>query len=609
MCIRDRLYNAEEAVGLAKSLGWTIVKGPFWQEEDTIALEQQAQAAGLDAPPSSNLVSEEEIRKYFDETPRDCVEGDYVYTPFFKGEYHKGGVILDITSSEDEAEDLAHEWRNVTLRKSLAKSSMVKVRTLHSKTFFTRGRLLSTAAFIRQKGVQAVFFNTELTPTQTRNLQRIFSLVANLPPEELKGLLNPETGRTRLAKLLSELEESDSAKAQGRSVRVFDRFSVILQIFAQRAKTRLAKYQIELAFINYLKSRLARAGGTTFSSSVNLFSGDLMSAKEVNLEIISAKQRGASGRGFLAGEGESQLEIERRTLAEREAKIRRELLAEERLAERSRKHSSSRGVPQIALIGYTNAGKSALMNALLEQEVAASADLLFQTLSILGRKFRLENGLQAVLLDTVGFISGLPHELVASFKATLDEVRHADLVVHIRDISHPNTEDQKRAVLRVLSELGFDASFSPSRLVEVWNKIDLLEAPLDYEAIKKSDITIVPVSALHGMNLDKLREVVAEKATNATGRKLRKLEYSSTQHQERLSWLMKDAGVVNPTSFSYDHAQTDEFPYGKITIEVPLDEATLRRFEAHFGSRDEPKRPRSRDEPPPDWEPTRRSKK
>src|SRR6266851_5022647 len=254
--------------------------------------------------------------------------------------------------------------------------------------------------------------------------------------------------------------------------KVIDRTGLILEIFGARARTHEGRLQVELAALSYQRSRLVRSW--------------------THLE----RQRG--GFGFLGGPGESQLEIDRRLIGERIAKLKGELEGTKRTRALHRTARQRVPYPVIALVGYTNAGKSTLFNRLTHATVVAK-DLLFATLDPTMRRLRLPSGRQAILSDTVGFISDLPTQLVAAFRATLEEVIEADLIVHVRDIHHPESEAQRRDVHAVLTELGLGETIE-SGVIEVLNKIDLLgeaeRAALLNQARRNQDS--VPLSAATG---------------------------------------------------------------------------------------------------------------
>jgi len=258
--------------------------------------------------------------------------------------------------------------------------------------------------------------------------------------------------------------------------KVIDRTGLILEIFGARARTHEGRLQVELAALSYQRSRLVRSW--------------------THLE----RQRG--GFGFLGGPGESQLEIDRRLIGERIARLKQELDGVKRTRALHREARRRVPYPVIALVGYTNAGKSTLFNRLTRSSVVAD-DMLFATLDPTMRRLVLPSGRTVILSDTVGFISDLPTHLVAAFRATLEEVTEADIVVHVRDTNHPDSEPQRRDVLGVLAELGLGSSIE-SGLIEVMNKIDLVDLTtresLENQVMRNSHS--VALSAITGEGCD-----------------------------------------------------------------------------------------------------------
>jgi len=258
--------------------------------------------------------------------------------------------------------------------------------------------------------------------------------------------------------------------------KVIDRTGLILEIFGARARTREGRLQVELAALSYQASRLVRSW--------------------THLE----RQRG--GFGFLGGPGETQIEADRRMIRDRMAKLRKELEDVKRTRELHRKARRRVPYPVIALVGYTNAGKSTLFNTLTRADVVAR-DQLFATLDPTMRGLILPSGRKAILSDTVGFVSDLPHELVLAFRATLEEVLEAEIIIHVRDVHHPDSAEQKQDVESVLREIGMPEHLRP---IEVLNKIDLLPDGTRTEVLNQAarDPLMVPLSALTGEGCEQL---------------------------------------------------------------------------------------------------------
>jgi GTPase len=339
---------------------------------------------------------------------------------------------------------------------------------------------------------------------------------------------------------LSPAQQRNLEKAFG--CKVIDRTGLILEIFGQRARTAEGTLQVELAHLKYQRSRLVRSW--------------------THLE----RQRG--GFGFLGGPGETQIETDRRLIGERIVRIERELETVKRRRALQRANRSDVPYPIVALVGYTNAGKSTLFNRLTRAEVTA-ADMLFATLDPTMRLIKLPHGGSAILSDTVGFISDLPTTLISAFRATLEEVRAADVIVHVRDISHADSEAQAHDVEAVLGEIG--VANLADRVVEAWNKVDLLYADARdalAEAQETRDTAPLAISAVTGEGIDHLLSAIEDRL--ARGRSHLELTLEASDGQG-LHWLYEHAEVMS---------RRDEDGGTHLTVRVSPDqiERLRRRF-------------------------------
>jgi GTP-binding protein HflX len=330
------------------------------------------------------------------------------------------------------------------------------------------------------------------------------------------------------------------------SAKVLDRTGVILEIFGRRAQTREGALQVEHAHLTYQKSRLVRSW--------------------THLE----RQRG--GFGFLGGPGETQLEADRRLIEERLARIEAEL---EKVKRRRKLHRESRArvpFPIVALVGYTNTGKSTLFNRMTKAAVL-EADMLFATLDPTWRAVTLPNGLKVILSDTVGFISDLPTMLVAAFRATLEEVTEADIILHVRDVAHEDTEAQAQDVENVLRQL--DIAPNDRRLITLWNKIDLLDEAVrarlaNMAARAQEERRPVLISALTGEGLDRLADAIERRLAS---RRLTLELVLDPADGAGVGWLHRNTEVLAKA------VRTD----GRLAFTVRVDPATAGLLRKKFG--------------------------
>ncbi len=392
----------------------------------------------------------------------------------------------------EEAEGLASAIDLAVIGSQVATLSEIR-----PATYLGKGKVDEIAARVTAEEVALVVMDCALSPVQQRNLEKAFS------------------------------------------AKVIDRTGLILEIFGRRARTAEGSLQVELAHLEYQKSRLVRSW--------------------THLE----RQRG--GFGFLGGPGETQIETDRRLIQERMLRIARDLEQVKKTRALHRESRKQVPFPIVALVGYTNAGKSTLFNRLTRADVMA-ADMLFATLDPTMRSLRLPHGGAAILSDTVGFISDLPTQLISAFRATLEEVLAADVILHVRDISHVDAEAQAEDVEAILTDLGVEGA--DDKLIEVWNKVDRLDterrAALDADGRQP-----VAVSALTGEGLDAL--LASIEARLAQGRRTVDLDLDGADGRS-VHWLYEHAEVMSR------HDSTD----GRVHMTVRAAPETMARILRRF---------------------------
>lgn len=389
----------------------------------------------------------------------------------------------DIRSNADRRDPVPALAEAVSLARALpalevAGADIVPLRKVDAGKLFGKGKIKEVHDLLEENDVELVLVDGHVSPVQQRNLE----------------------------------------KAWG--VKLLDRTGLILEIFSDRAATREGVLQVEMAALNYQRTRLVRAW--------------------THLE----RQRG--GLGFVGGPGETQIEADRRAIDDQLVRLRRQL---EKVVKTRALHRAARAkvpYPIVALVGYTNAGKSTLFNRLTGADVMAK-DMLFATLDPTMRSLVLPDGPEIILSDTVGFISDLPTELVAAFRATLEEVLAADIILHVRDISHAETEEQASDVREIMTTLGVSKE-TPT--FEIWNKVDLLppESADAMRARAERDAAVLAISAITGEGLEELQAYVAEALQGA----VREAELSlGFAEGKKRAWLFAQDIVVK-------EAQTDE---------------------------------------------------
>ena len=378
---------------------------------------------------------------------------------------------------------------------------MAKVAKINPAQLLGKGRAEEIGLIIEDEKPSVVVVNYKLTPVQQRNLEVLWK------------------------------------------TKVIDRTGLILEIFGERAATKEGKIQVDLAMLEYQKSRLVRSW--------------------THLE----RQRG--GGGFMGGPGETQIELDRRAISDRIAQLKRDLEQVRRTRDLGRKQRERVPFPIVALVGYTNAGKSTLFNKITGANVFAE-DLVFATLDPTMRRLELKNGKTIILSDTVGFIADLPTTLVEAFRATLEQVQFADIILHVRDVSSPDHPWQRQDVINVLSELGVDYAHD-ERIYEVLNKIDAV-SPDDLQDMRRdaafSGEHIFPVSAYTGEGIEALLAKIAEHVSQ----KDEIYAYAVPMTDGKaMAWLHKEGEVVEQDADG-DH----------ILVKVRLSADNRGRFESRF---------------------------
>jgi GTP-binding protein HflX len=445
---------------------------------------------------SNETIEDGPRRRSVDHTPK--VQSALILHPVRPAARHDG---VKAEARLEEAVGLALALDLAPIAKEI-----VALREIAPPTLFGRGKVATFGELCEERHIDVVVVDDALTPAQQRNLEKAWQ------------------------------------------TKVVDRTGLILEIFARRARTREGRLQVELARLDYERSRLVRTW--------------------THLE----RQRG--GLGVMGGPGETQIEMDRRLLAEKIDKLKRDLEDVRRTRSLHRAARRRTPFPTMALVGYTNAGKSTLFNRLTEAKVEAR-DMLFATLDPTLRTLKLPDGRPAILSDTVGFISDLPHELVAAFRATLEEVEEADLILHVRDIASPASAEQARDVEKVLATLGVGDAEAADRVIEIWNKVDLVgeedRAVIDAKARRSQGEHRSPafaVSAVTGEGCGALLTYLASRVDDSPAATL----VLPAGDGQTLAWLYRHGRVMS----------REDTESGAVEVSVKLDEQAWGQFERLF---------------------------
>jgi len=396
-------------------------------------------------------------------------------------------------SIEEVIEEIEGLARAIDLQ--IAETRIVNYSKIHAGSFFGKGTRADIADEIKSTNPNIVIVNCSLSPIQQRNLEK-------------------EWG-----------------------VKIIDRTGLILEIFGARAQTKEGKLQVELAAMDYQKSRLVRSW--------------------THLE----RQRG--GSGFMGGPGERQIELDRRMISTRITKLKKELESVRRTRDLGKKSRERVPFPIISLVGYTNAGKSTLFNYITKSDVFAK-DLLFATLDPTMRRITLPQNQEAILADTVGFISDLPTHLIAAFRATLEQITGADVIVHVIDVSRDDYMAQKNDVIQILKDLGIEYEHD-ERIIEVFNKIDLLDDDFTNDSIRKNKVFI---SAYSGQGVDTLLDNIAD----ITARNCKNVKFEiDVSDGKALAWLYSHGEIIDRNDAE-----------SHVSISLQLSQTDLDKFQKYF---------------------------
>ena len=531
----SNLLEADEAIGLARAAKFDILPGPSnprygWEEENI----------------SNKIISTEGALS------------EYV-------------IVKDSDAESDDEMDMDDPlWRDPNIRKQYAESCMIRVDDIDPVWFFGRGKVEEICVAIARQPPRYVFINTTLSHTQTRQLEASFhgGLLSFLSARKQAYL---ETSRPK--QMVGYRGDDEAEKYEERistyipkSIEVFDRPRMILEIFATRANSPIAKLQCDIAKMHFTK--------------VNLGVGNLRKAREV---MNTLQTTVTPFKEIPTTEGEAGVRVDNSEYNFTEHKEKVDTLLrklnkrmdEAKRAREQHKRVHSDHFVTIGLVGYTNAGKTQLMNQLIGEDKLRVRDMLFQTLDSSTRSVKLKNGSIVLVTDSIGFVRDLPHFLFNAFRLTIQDVVLCDFIIHVRDIAHPLSDDQAETVRTTLMDGGMTRKDLEERVIEVWNKID----DVDRDELEKKlhdNPHVVPVSALTGEGIDDLVDVIQAVSEKISGQQKVRIELPlSTMHQ-RMTVLRNLADVV------YDDTLDCNESGDTMSVDVLIRPEALIKYQANF---------------------------
>lgn len=511
------LLDAEEAIDLARATRWDILPGPNGEPRggwDDAAL---AQAEAL------------EQQRREESSAQLVPEGWHLD----RGE----------EESDDEYDVWEEAWRNEVIRRQWAETCVIKIREINPGTFFGKGKVTELALYVADNPCRFVFVNTTLTPTQTKNLEFVFNNAAVAAESRQRR----EEGRM------------DNGRRPP-PVQVFDRNRIVLELFQLRAKTPIAKVQVSMARLEHMKTRLTLGTRARLNETLRILQDQVGPFKQVsgyNTEV--EVQYHYEIKPF---------ETERILLREAERRFKKALLKEKKTRELHRRGRV--GVPTIGIVGYTNVGKTTLMNRLTGADLK-ERNILFQTLETTFRRVYLPSGNHAIVADSIGFIQQLPHSLFAAYEMTLEELVNCDVLLHVRDISHPHRRMHKETVLQTLESAGVPRAKLETSVIEVWNKIDLLPA-LDYVPPEA-----VPICASDGTGVVDLMQVLDAVLMSQVDLHRRTVSFPEAQMKEVLAFLHQHGSIDRESLVVEERAGA-----GLVSIDATLPSSAWRRWRSEF---------------------------